>query len=103
QRLADRAALDRGRDGAAGGVAQLRRELDRDRHQTVTSSGAKWESNSSSDAPISVTSNEPRTASSVFRPSPVTIATTRSDGSMSPRPASFLSVAIVTAPAVFGE
>ena len=51
-------------------------------------------------ASISYVSNVPRTASSVFRPSPVMTSTTRSSGSMSPRAASFASTAVVTPPAV---
>ena len=45
-------------------------------------------------------SKVPRTASSVFSPSPVITITTRSSGSMSPRAASLASTAIVTPPAV---
>ena len=47
-----------------------------------------------------VARNVPRTASSVFRPSPVMTSTTRSSRPMSPRSASLASVAVVTPPAV---
>ena len=43
---------------------------------------------------------ESRTASSVFRPSPVMTSTTRSPAPMSPRSASLASTAVVTPPAV---
>ena len=54
----------------AGGRAELRRKLDGDRHQ-ATPAAANAASNSSSEGAISVTCSVPRTASSVFRPSPV--------------------------------
>src|SRR5205085_767105 len=78
---------------------QLRGDLDDDRHQTASASGTPA-LNAASVGSIVRVSNVPRTASSVFRPSPVITSTTRSSGSMSPRCASFASTAVVTPPAV---
>ena len=68
EHLADGAAVGLRLGGAAGGGAQLRRELDRDGHQACAPSAA---SNASKRGSISATSNVPRTASSVLSPSPV--------------------------------
>src|SRR5271154_1162680 len=84
---------------AAGDWPQLRGDLHDDRHQTVTALDTPaWKA--STVGAIVLVSNVPRTASSVFRPSPVITSTTRSSGSMSPRAASLASTAVVTPPAV---
>src|SRR4051794_2452405 len=97
---ADGAALELELPLAAGGGAQLRGDLDPDRHQARTSGRSTCATNSSSDGAISWLSKVSRTASSVFRPSPVMTSTTRSSGSMSPRSASLASTAVVVPPAV---
>src|ERR1700722_8791631 len=98
----------------AGGSAKLGWDLDRDAHSTqplapanaagvlaaLTGACSTSASNCSTDGSISWDSKVPRTASSVFSPSPVITSTTRSSGSMPPRAASFASTAVVTPPAV---
>src|SRR6185312_8013953 len=69
QRLPHRRAIDPRLGLVAGGVAQLRRQLDGDGHHATAPANAA--SNSSTDGAISGTVVVSRTASSVFRPSPV--------------------------------
>src|SRR5262249_42244456 len=79
--------------------AQLSGDLHDHGHQTGRACGTPARNDSVGGRIVSVW-NVPRTASSVFSPSPVISSTTRSSGSMSPRAASLLSTAVVTPPAV---
>src|SRR4051812_24301019 len=95
----DRRPLDRDLRLPAGRGAQLGRDLHRDGHH-ATAPAWTLLSNCSNRGSISCASKVSRTASSVLRPSPVMTSTTRSPGPMSPRSASFASVAVVVPPAV---
>src|SRR5689334_16251371 len=68
ERLPHRRAVDLRLGLVAGGVAQLRRQLDPNGHHATAANAS---SNSSTDGAISVTVNVSRTVSSVFSPSPV--------------------------------
>src|SRR5215218_4287211 len=70
EHLADGRAVGARLRGTAGGGPQLRRELDRDRHQTATSC-TSTASKASNRGSICATSTLSRTASSVLSPSPV--------------------------------
>src|SRR5947209_6420016 len=105
EHLADGLAVDARRRLAVGGGSELGWDLDRDCHgaqwyhaTATTRSAACWKE--SSVGSISQVSDVPRATSSVFSPSPVMYATTRSSGSITPRAASFASTATVTPPAV---
>ena len=71
EHLADRAALDLGRVAPPAASRSWVGSLTVTAIRPPTSAGANAASNSSIDGAISVTSNVPRTVSSVFRPSPV--------------------------------
>src|SRR4051794_30835436 len=108
ERLTDGRPLDLELALAAGRRSELGRDLDRDAHRpeiyrapvAATSGASTFASKESSVGSISLMEKPSRTASRVFKPSPVIQTTTRSSGSMSPRSASLASTATVTPPAV---